>query len=77
MKKRSIETALAWFSIIAELIHFSGETAYQIRYGQYLPMLIVDYIAVAVLWFAAWRSLRSRPLSAAGLLCGGWGSRFA
>lgn len=76
MNKRSIETGLAWFSVAAELIHFTGETAYQIRYGQYLPMLIVDYIAVAVLWFAAWRSLRCRPFSAAGLLCGGWGFTF-
>ncbi|HQR34136.1 MAG TPA: hypothetical protein PLK30_15465 [Blastocatellia bacterium] len=76
MNKRSIETVLAWFSIAGELIHFAGETAYQIRFGQYLPMLIVDYIAVAVLWLAAWRSLRCRPQSAAGLLCGGWGFTF-
>lgn len=73
MNRRTIETKLALFSVASATLHFVGETAYQIRFGQYLPMLIVDYIAVALLWFAAGRSLCVKPASAAGLLCGGWG----
>ncbi len=74
---RSIrETSLAWFSIVSAVFHFVFETLYHLRFGQFLPMLIVDYIAVSLLLYGGVLSLRVRPESAAGLLCGAWGFTF-
>ena len=42
--------------------------------GQFLPMLIVDYIAISLLLFAGVRSLQTGE--GAGLLCGAWGFTF-
>ncbi|MEM8498113.1 MAG: hypothetical protein AAF542_08825 [Pseudomonadota bacterium] len=69
-----MERKLAILSIVVALIHFSGETWWHLLYGQFLPMLIVDYIAVALLLFAGIRSLQSG--GAIGLLCGAWGFEF-
>ena len=47
-----ISRRLAIFSIVAAVLHFVGEIWVHIRFGQFLPMLIVDYIAISLLLFA-------------------------
>ena len=73
MDRRRIETALAWFSLVGAFVHFLLETLYHVQFGQFLPLLIVDYIADALLVYAAVASLGARPWSASGLLAGAWG----
>ena len=73
MKYRKLETGLAWFSLAGAFVHFVLETLYHVAFGQFLPMLIVDYIAVALLVYAAVLSLRVKPSSASGILAGAWG----
>ena len=70
---RRIETGLAWFSIAGACLHFALETLYHLKFGQYLPFLIVDYIAVTLLISSAVSSLLVRPASGSGLLAGAWG----
>ena len=53
-------------------VHFVMETLYHFKFGQFLPLLIVDYIAVALLVYAAVLSLRVQS-SAVGMLAGAWG----
>lgn len=69
-----MERRLAIFSIVAATVHFIGETWVHFAFGQFLPMLLVDYIAIGLLLFAGTRSLQTG--SAAGLLCGAWGFTF-
>lgn len=72
-----IETAFAVYSLVSAAIHFTGETAYHVKWGQPLSMLLVDYIAISALGIAGVRSLRARPAgSAIGMLAGGWGFTF-
>lgn len=71
MRHRS-ETWLAWFSLFATIVHFILETWYHMVWGQPLQALIVDYISVTLMVFAAVTSLRVRPGSAAGLLAAAW-----
>jgi len=73
MNYRKLETVLAWFSLVGAFVHFFTETLYHFKYGQFLPLLIVDYIAVALLVYAAGLSIRVQPSSAAGMLAGAWG----
>jgi hypothetical protein len=73
MLYRRIETWLAWFSIAGACIHLLLETIYHLKFGQFLPFLIVDYIAVALLVSSAVSSLRARPAPLPGLLAGAWG----
>lgn len=73
MNYRKLETVLAWFSIVGALIHFVMETLYHFKFDQFLPLLIVDYITVALLVYAAVLSIRVQPSSAAGMLAGAWG----
>ena len=73
MNYRKLETVLAWFSLMGAFVHFVMETLYHFKFGQFLPLLIVDYIAVALLVYAAVLSLRVQPSSAAGMLAGAWG----
>ena len=73
MNYRTIETCLAWFSIAGACLHLLLETLYHVKFGQFLPFLIVDYIAVALLVSSAVSSLRARPASFPGLLAGAWG----
>ena len=42
-------------------MHFVLETLYHVVYGQFLPLLLVDYIAVGLLVYAGVLSLRVRP----------------
>lgn len=69
-----LERRLALFSIIAAILHFVGETWFHLTFGQFLPMLLVDYIAIGLLVFAGVQSLRTGE--GAGLLCGAWGFTF-
>jgi hypothetical protein len=73
MEQRPLETGLAWFSLLGAFVHFVLETLYHVAYGQFLPFLLVDYIAVGLLLYAGVLSLKVRPASAAGLLAGAWG----
>ena len=74
MDRPKVERRLAIFSIVAAIIHFVGETWVHFAFGQFLPMLIVDYIAISLLLFGGIRSLQTG--NAAGLLCGAWGFTF-
>jgi hypothetical protein len=74
MNRAKVERRLALFSIFSAVIHFIGETWVHFAFGQFLPMLIVDYIAIALLLFGGIRSLQTG--AAAGLLCGAWGFTF-
>jgi len=63
-----------WFSIAIAVLHFVWETWFHIQWGQFLPMLVVDYIAITLLllgsfgfWKWGWGP---------GLLCGAWGFEF-
>ena len=71
MRSRS-ETWLAWLTLVATSIHFTLETWYHLTWGQPLQALIVDYISVTLMVFAAITSLRIRPRSGAGLLAAAW-----
>ena len=66
--------AFVYYSIFAALLHFVGETWVHMLYGQFLPMLIVDYIAISLVLLGAigFLKLGWGP----GLLCGGWGFTF-
>jgi len=69
-----MEKKIAILSIALAVIHFIVETIWHFRVDQFLPMLIVDYIAISLLMFAGYRSLKTG--NAAGLLCGAWGFTF-
>ena len=66
--------AFVYYSIFAALLHFVGETWVHMLYGQFLPMLVVDYIAISLVLLGAigFLKLGWGP----GLLCGGWGFTF-
>jgi hypothetical protein len=70
---RRIETGVAWFSIAGACLHFALETLYHFKFGQFLPFLIVDYIAITLLICSAVSSLRVKPASSSGFLAGAWG----
>lgn len=70
----NLERKLAITSLIFATLHFLGETAWHIIFGQFLPMLIVDYIAVSLLVYGALKTLKTH--TAVGLLCGAWGFEF-
>ncbi len=76
MSKARIEKILAWYSIILVVPYFALETYHYVEYGSYLPMLLVDYILMALFLLAGFFSLSPRFGSAAGLLCGAWGFAF-
>ena len=61
-------------SLVTAVIHFIGETWWHIAFGQFLPMLIVDYIAVSLLLVSG--SIYLRQSNSFGLLCGAWGFEF-
>ncbi|MEM1262520.1 MAG: hypothetical protein AAGH76_08990 [Pseudomonadota bacterium] len=64
----------AMFSLVMAFLHFALETAVHVKWGQFLPMLIVDYIAVALVVGGAMGLLRWNW--GPGLLCGAWGFEF-
>jgi len=66
-----IDRRFAWFSIGFAVFHFIEETATYAMYGAYFPMLVVDYIAIALLLLGAFLHLRRDW--GMGALCGAWG----
>ena len=72
--KSNLTIRIAVLSIIFAVLHFIGETIWHFKFGQFLPMLIVDYIAVSLLIFGAYQTIKSE--CAVGLLCGAWGFEF-
>ena len=73
-RRAVISRRFAWLSAIAAILHFLGETWWHLRFGQFLPMLIVDYIAVSLLLISSTIYLRGGH--SFGLLCGAWGFSF-
>lgn len=73
MTRARSETALAWLTVVAAVLHFSGETYYTVRFGQPVLSLLPDYMCNALMLLGAWRSLQSRPASGAGALVAAWG----
>jgi hypothetical protein len=71
---KSVESKVAILSIVFAALHFIGETIWHFKVGQFLPMLIVDYIAVSLLIYGGIKTLNSS--NAIGLLCGAWGFEF-
>jgi hypothetical protein len=69
-----MERKFAIWSIVFALIHFAGETVWHFRFGQFLPMLVVDYIAVSLLVYGGLKTINSQK--SVGLLCGAWGFEF-
>ncbi len=69
---RDRETALARFSLGILLIYFPVETWVSLPYGLAHPMYLVDFIAMCLLAFGGWHSLRARPQRAPGPLCAAW-----
>ncbi|MEM8982145.1 MAG: hypothetical protein AAGC71_03910 [Pseudomonadota bacterium] len=68
------ERRFALFSFVMACLHFVFETGVHVKWGQFLPMLIVDYIAIALLIGGAMGVLRWNW--GPGLLCGAWGFEF-
>jgi len=69
-----MERQIAILSILFAIIHFVGETFWYFKFGQFLPMLIVDYIAVSLLLYGGIKTLDNPKY--VGLLCGAWGFEF-
>jgi len=69
----SIRTFI-WFSVLTAILHFVWESWFHIKWGQFLPMLIVDYIAISLLLLGAFGFLKWGW--GPGLLCGAWGFEF-
>jgi hypothetical protein len=69
----SLEVFLARLAIVVGTLHGLGETIWEWFYDQSLPMLLVDYIAVALLLYTGLTFLRRPGTAAAGLLAGAWG----
>ena len=74
MAKTSCARWFAIVSIAAAVLHFVGESWWHFEFGQFLPMLVVDYIAITLILLGSTVYLRTgRSL---GWLCGGWGFAF-
>lgn len=74
MNLNRYERGFCWYSVVTAVLHFALETWFHVQWGQFIPMLIVDYIAVALLLLGAIGFLRLGW--GAGLLCGAWGFEF-
>jgi hypothetical protein len=64
----------AWYSTGYAIFHLTVKMLYHVRYGQSLPGLIVDYIAISLLPLGSW--LRLVRGWNASVLCGAWGFEF-
>lgn len=69
---RSLETALARFSLCVLVVYFPVETWVSLPYGLWHPMYLVDFIAMCLLLYGGLHSLRARPEPAPGPLCAAW-----
>ena len=68
-----LERASARFAVVVGIVHGLGETVCEWFYDQSLAMLLVDYIAVALLLYTGLSFLLRASTAAAGLLAGAWG----
>ena len=71
-----LERIIAVYTAVIVVPYFVLETTHYIQYGDYLPMVLVDYILMALMVAAAYVSLSKKFGSGAGLLCGAWGYAF-
>lgn len=71
MNRNTVNKYFAYFSLGFALFHFAEETVTYFIYGAYFPMLIVDYIAIAILLLGVY--LHFCKGWNMGVLCGGWG----
>lgn len=76
MERHRSESVLALLTMISAIVHFSLETWYHAVWGQPILMLLVDYIANALMLLGSSLSLRNRNASAAGVLAAAWGFTF-
>lgn len=72
----NLERIIAIYTAIMVVPYFVLETSHYVQYGSYLPMVLVDYILMALMVVAAYVSLSKKFGSGAGLLCGAWGYAF-
>lgn len=72
-RRRRIETALACCTLGALVVYVPAETYVSWPGGLGDPFYLVDAIAMALLLWGAVHSLRARPRSAPGVLCGAFG----
>ncbi len=70
-----VETFLAWFTLVWAATFGIAENWVAIRRGFPLVLFLDEWIAVALLVFAAARSLRT-PTGSPGLLSTGWAFAF-
>jgi len=70
---RRVETGLARFTLVSLAVTFPAETWVSLPYGLSHPFYLVDLIAMILLFWGAWRSLRARPRSSPAILCAAYG----
>jgi len=73
MNLRTIETWLAWLTVAVLVVYVPVETWVSWPRGLLNPFYLVDLIAMLLLLLGAVHSLRARPRSAPGVLCGAYG----
>jgi hypothetical protein len=64
----------SWYSIIVGFIHIVGESYFMYLYGQPFIQTLIDIIAVILLFFGGYISLKDNK--SLGVLCGAWGFLF-
>jgi hypothetical protein len=69
MTPRTLETALARFTLGVLVIYIPVETWASIPYGMLNPNYLIDAIAMVLLLIGSLHSLRARPHPAPALLC--------
>ncbi|MGB0921333.1 MAG: hypothetical protein ACPG1C_08420 [Alphaproteobacteria bacterium] len=73
---QKLERYIAIYTLIITAPYFILETYHYVEYGSYLPMVLVDYIAMTLFVTSGYVALSPKYGSAAGLLCGAWGFAF-
>lgn len=69
MMARRIETVIAKFTLGFLVIYIPIETWTSLPYGLLNPFYLVDVVAMVLLAWGAYLSLKSRPISAPEMLC--------
>lgn len=69
MDARRIETWIAKFTLGLLVIYIPIETWTSLPYGLLNPFYLVDLVAMVLLAWGAYSSLRSRPIPAPEMLC--------
>ncbi len=65
------QSKFVYATLILAITYFVLETLWHFKYGQFLPFLIVDYIAISLLIYGSYKVIKFN--FGIGLLCGGWG----